>query len=373
MSKLALILKVKEDGSRKSRIILDMRKSGGNARCRVPERITLPRATDVVEGAKWMRDNSDRLEEQLRAEGYRDTDPRQAELFSVDLADAFCHWPVCQEELSNCVAPHVDPGKFVVFVALLFGFKGAPLLMGRLSAAIGRLIQALVHPWELQTQVYIDDILGVLTGPIEHRQKLLAMALYTLGAFGINVSLGKGERGRRLKWIGVTYDLDYPNTVVLGIPQKMVDELKVLLETAKGRGMIGVRTLRSLVGKLSWMAGVIPRMRWVVNVGYASLHSAEDSREKEIERAKARVDDKRVKVKLVHLKRLGPALPWLEEALQQPASWLIRYHKLANLPVLWGAVTDERGLNTGGPKRRHFERNSCPPRQTWREIQEENK
>ena len=354
MSKLAIILKVKEDGTRKSRIILDMRKSGGNARCRVPERITLPRATDVVEGAKWMRENADKLEEQLRAEdhrdtNYRDTDPDQAELFSVDLADAFCHWPVCQEELANCVAPHVDPGKFVVFVALLFGFKGAPLLMGRLSSAIGRLLQALVHPWELQTQVYIDDILGVLAGPIEHRQKLLAMALYTLGAFGINISLRKGERGRRLKWIGVTYDLDYPNKMVLGIPQKMVDELKLLLETAKGRGMIGVRTLRSLVGKLSWMAGVIPRMRWVVNVGYATLHSAaEDSVEKEIERAKARTDDKRIKVKLIHLKRLGPALPWLEEALQQPASWLIRHHKLEDLPVLWGVVTDASPMGLGG-------------------------
>ncbi len=266
-----------------------MRKSGGNARCRVPERIT--RATDVVEGARWMRENSTKLEEQLQAEDYRDTDPDQAEMFSIDLADAFCHWPVCQEELSNCVAPQVGLGKFVVFVALLFGFKGAPLLMGRLSSAIGRLLQALVHPWELQTQVYIDDILGVLAGPIEHRQKLLAMVLYTLGAFGINVSLKKGERGRRIKWIGVT---DYPTKLVLGISQKMVDELKSPLENAKGRGMIGIKILRSLVGKLSWMAGVIPRMRWVVNVGYATLHSAaEDSAEKEIERAKARTEDKK--------------------------------------------------------------------------------
>ena len=349
MSKLALILKVKEDGTKKSRIILDMKRSGGNARCRVPERITLPRATDVVEGAKWMMKNSQRLEEQLQAEGYRDKDPGQAELFSIDLADAFCHWPVCQEELANCVAPHVEPDKYVVFVALLFGFKGAPLLMGRLSAAIGRLIQAVVHPWELQTQVYIDDILGVMAGPIEHRQKLLSMVLYTLGAFGINVSLGKGERGRRLKWIGVTYDLNYPSTVILGIPQKMVDEIKSLVESIKGRGMIGAKELRSLVGKLSWMAGVIPRMRWIVNVGYATLlSSAEDTVEKEIERAQMRAMDKRVKVKLIHLKRLGPALPWLEAALDQPAHWLIRHHSLNDTPTLWGVTTDASPLGLGG-------------------------
>ena len=296
-----------------------------------------------------MKKHAEDLREQLRADGYRDTDPDQAEMFSIDLADAFCHWPVCQEELANCVAPHVEPGRFVVFVALLFGFKGAPLLMARLSAAIGRIIQAVVQPWEMQTQVYIDDILGVLAGPIEHRQKILSLALYTLGAFGINVSLAKGERGRRLKWIGVTYDLDYPNMVILGIPQKMVEEIKMLLEAILGRGMIGARELRSFVGKLSWMAGIIPRMRWIVNVGYATLMAVlEDSKEKEAERALSRQGDKRVKVKLVPLKRLGPALPWLQAALQQPDRLLIRHHKLEELPVLWGIVTDASPWGLGG-------------------------
>ena len=126
MSKLAIILKLKDDGSTKSRIILDMRRSGGNSRCRAPERITLPRATDVVKGATWMRDHANELREQLKPEGYRDTDPEQAEMFSIDLADAFCHWPVCQEELANCVAPHVIPGQFVVFEPFYLGSKEPP-------------------------------------------------------------------------------------------------------------------------------------------------------------------------------------------------------------------------------------------------------
>ena len=197
--------------------------------------------------------------------------------------------------------------------------------------------------------MYIDDILGVLAGPIERRQKILSMVLYTLGAFGINVSLAKGERGRRLKWIGVTYDLDYPNLLVLGIPQKMIDEIKALVESVMGRGMIGARELRSFVGKLSWMAGVIPRMRWIVNVGYATLASVlEDSKEREAERAMARKEDKRVKVKLVPLKRMGPALPWLQAALKRPSSLLIRQHKLEEVPVLWGIVTDASPVGLGG-------------------------
>lgn len=213
ISKLALILKQKDDGSVKSRIIMDLRRSGGNARCRVPERIVLPRVSDVVDSLVWMREHRGQLQGDLAQRGYKDIYPGKATLFSVDLEDAFCHWAVCKEELCNAVAPHVDPNRLVVFVALLFGYKSAPLLMGRLSAAIGRLLQALVKPYEMQVQVYIDDILGVLAGPRAQRQKLLSLVLYTLGAFGVKVSLKKGEQGPRIKWIGVTFEINYPENV----------------------------------------------------------------------------------------------------------------------------------------------------------------
>ena len=46
--KMALILKEKEDSSVKRCIILDMRRSFGNARAKVDEKIVLPRLTDVT-------------------------------------------------------------------------------------------------------------------------------------------------------------------------------------------------------------------------------------------------------------------------------------------------------------------------------------
>ena len=54
MSRLALITKVKESGAKKLRVIIDLLRSGGNSRARVPERIILPRISrccGVVEGA----------------------------------------------------------------------------------------------------------------------------------------------------------------------------------------------------------------------------------------------------------------------------------------------------------------------------------
>lgn len=43
-----------------------------------------------------------------------------------------------------------------------FGFKAAPLMMGRLSAALGSLSQSLVLPNEAVIQIYIDIVPGGL-------------------------------------------------------------------------------------------------------------------------------------------------------------------------------------------------------------------
>ena len=53
-SKMALIIKEKEDGSTKRRLVIDLRRSQGNARCRINERIVVPRLEDVVKMAQDM-------------------------------------------------------------------------------------------------------------------------------------------------------------------------------------------------------------------------------------------------------------------------------------------------------------------------------
>lgn len=57
VSKLALIVKEKEDGSFKRRVIIDLLRSGGNKRCKVRERIVLPRIVDVRDSLKYLREN----------------------------------------------------------------------------------------------------------------------------------------------------------------------------------------------------------------------------------------------------------------------------------------------------------------------------
>eukprot|EP00434_Breviolum_minutum_P040624 symbB.v1.2.036105.t1/scaffold5010.1/size60825/7 len=65
-SRMALLLKEKPDGTTKRRIILDMRRSGGNSRAKVRERIILPRLGDVVDMVKNLKSRESELFEQLQ-------------------------------------------------------------------------------------------------------------------------------------------------------------------------------------------------------------------------------------------------------------------------------------------------------------------
>ena len=63
VSKLALLIKNKDDGGVKRRIIIDLLRCGGNARCRVPERIVLPRVVDVINGFRYLWSTGGRVEQ----------------------------------------------------------------------------------------------------------------------------------------------------------------------------------------------------------------------------------------------------------------------------------------------------------------------
>eukprot|EP00435_Cladocopium_sp_Y103_P011877 s4293_g3.t1 len=349
-SKLALILKQKADGSTKRRIVIDMKRSQGNSRAQVKERIILPRAQDVVASLRVMKAREHELKEepQLRsilkgAQGYEES---EIEFFLVDLQDAFCHFGVHPQELRHCVSPGLQSGTAILWIAMLFGFKAAPLVMGRLSAAIGRLTQSLFHPAAGQVQIYIDDLVLIIRGSRALRNLHMSKVLHVLAAFGVRIAMHKGERGRRFTWIGTTFDLQ-PLKIVLGAPSKMIDEIKETLNQWSGRGMVPTKELRSFLGKLACVAGIVPRLRWTVATLYAVLTKVLQEEHLEHERAQKRVD-KRPKIGLVATKRMGTALPWLKAAFESPSTMLIRHEPLVEKAPVWGVVTDASPRGVGG-------------------------
>ena len=341
VSKMALILKEKEDGSVKRRIILDMRRSFGNSRARVEERITLPRLVDVTSmlqeiektrgGPKGKREN---------------TNTDDFKFYLLDMQDAFCHFPVIKQELRHCITPDEHDEEALLWTAMLFGYKAAPLIMGRLSSAVGRLLQSMLDPKVAQMQVYVDDILLAALGDKDAREKRLAAVLYTAAAFGVQINLKKGERGRRVTWIGCTIEvpaveIGEPEVVVLGISKQMIDQVIVTLQTWTGGGMGTVKEPRATTGRLSWVGGVLPRLRWTVNVLYATLAQVErDQRDGTEERRAAAREDSRSKAGLFPIKRLGGVHHWLLKLLENPVEHLVRVERMKKPLVSMGIITD---------------------------------
>jgi hypothetical protein len=216
ISKLALILKEKEDGSIKRRVIIDLLRSGGNSRCKIRERIVLPRVQDVVDSLKYLREQRFGVMLKAQKEDWPDQEQCQdIELVSADLADAYCHLAVAEKELGNGVTPSTSQGKYLVFTAMLFGFRGAPLIMGRFAATLARMLQALIPADEMQSQLYMDDPLWMLQGPKWRRQENLALILYMCGALGVNLQFKKGFRGTDAVWIGTRRELNLAEGVLI--------------------------------------------------------------------------------------------------------------------------------------------------------------
>ena len=106
----------------------------------MPERIILPRIADVVASLRELF---------RKREANSNTGDWEMELISADLSDA-CMLFV--DEIQNCLAPGLDDDELVLFKAMIFGFKGAPLVMGRFSSAAMRLCQFMMPEAQGQIQ-----------------------------------------------------------------------------------------------------------------------------------------------------------------------------------------------------------------------------
>eukprot|EP00435_Cladocopium_sp_Y103_P014598 s616_g3.t1 len=339
VSKLALITKHKESGEVKHRIIVDLLRSGGNLRAAVPERIVLPRISDLVASIRKLWAQRDPQAE---------VDPSWGvELFGADLADAYYHFGIDEREIPHSIAPSLDQ-RMLVFRAMSFGYRGAPLIMGRLTAALMRLWQAAVPQGKAHLQCYMDDPVLVMMAPLEERHQTLSLLLYTAHTFGLRLSFGKAERGLRLTWIGVTVEIDVSSReIVLVPPAKLVEE--TLNQLQSWSGMVPLKTLRSTTGKLSWVAGILPRARWAVSILYATIADVERDmkQNKEHDRARRRAGDDRDKTGLVPVKRLQLARTWLLAMLRADEIWRARRIPMEPKPPALAITTDASPFGVG--------------------------
>ena len=306
ISRLGLIIKERPEGT-KRRIILDLRRSKGNDKAVLPERLVLPRPIDAIDMIREAYQNRQQVGSQ---EGYA------RELAVVDISDAFMALGVHQDEQGHTLAPGVGGPNFYMFVALLFGYKTAPLLWSRAASLLARMLQSFFQTHEAVHQVYLDDSLWLLQGTLSQRNSHLSLILMTMLAFGFKVSVKKGERAEQVQWIGVKFTLT-PDYILMGIPEKYTKELIALLRSWDKSGMAPVKQLRQAAGKISWLSGILPKTRWIVSIFYRVLHDrCEDvASGSEAQRRQNRTDN-RNKDHLFAVKQVDQARTWLIKFLE---------------------------------------------------------
>ena len=263
VSRLGLIVKVKDSGETKRRVIIDLRRSGGNSKSSLPEKLILPRPVDATRMMKAIREKENLSEKK---------DPTwSTELGVIDISDAFTVLPVAEAERKHCLTPGIEANVIYQFQALLFGFKVAPLLYSRFAALVARLLAGTVTLEKGGHQVYLDDSLWMLQGSLKKRSTTLAAILMTMLALGAKLSLGKGCRSRSVDWIGVKFTLVEEDTAVLTLPERFLEEMIQLLTSWEGKGYAAIKELRKAAGKAAWLAGILPRAKWVTAVLYSVL------------------------------------------------------------------------------------------------------
>ena len=241
LSKLACLVQEKADGSRKTRLICDLRASRANELVKLFERLVLPRVSDVISDIRRLA----RLCGQS-ADG--------VELLVCDFRDAFHHMGVLRVEQRHQVVQ--TPGGVWVYTSLTFGGAGSPLVWGRVAAWLGRVTASLYPPDLVRTEIFTDDPLVAVRGSHKERRTRLKVILLLWSALGFRMSWRKLTLGKSAQWIGVRFDLQ-PDAIIAGLlpsfAKKLLEEARAMLAETS----VPMPRLRRFVGKASFAAGLL--------------------------------------------------------------------------------------------------------------------
>lgn len=298
VSKLAALSKVREDGSTKLRLIVDMRRSEVNAHVRLGERIVLPRISDAIHDVLALSRST------------QEVPGSEVELLVVDFADAFQTLGVHPDELRHQVVAGLD-GEYYGLESVAFGGAGSPLLWGRAAAFLGRSGQALFAPGEARIELFVDDPIVCAAGSRSQRVRCFCVLLLWWLALGLGISWAKLQRGAAVIWIGAQISVASASSVVVSLPERFVhaltqDVLSVLGGSSKSRKAQNraapLALVQAMAGRASWAAGVVPCLGSMLEPIWAAIA--------DVRRHPARVTEV-----WVPLRRIRHACAWILEVL----------------------------------------------------------
>ena len=311
LNRLGLISKTRPDGTVKHRLIWDLRRSEVNSLVRQGERIVLPRLLDAV---------SDALDLSL-VHG-----TAEVRFLGTDITDAFHLIPIAPEEypFTCCAAGE----HFYYFRVLVFGAASAPTVWGRFGAWLGRSTAAVTDPRFFRGEMYVDDPLYTLGGGgAPDRAREGALALLWAAVVGYPLSWPKTSGGTQVQWIGATLTIR-PSEIQVSVPAGKIAEARSSAEALSRRGVASRRGLRALAGRLSYFAGLVPRLRPFVRPLWAAATSPPAGSS--------------LPAGLVHTKRYVHSMAWIRAFLCGTRGPLSRSFGLHDdrRPLAWSITTD---------------------------------
>ena len=283
---LGTVSKQRTDGSWKHRLIQDLRANRVNAAVELPERMVLPRPVELASDL-------------ARMAAARDPDD-VIMVGIVDFADAFMSIPLDPAERRfNCASLPQDlrreraalhtrepeAGRVIVWRVLGFGGRPNPLVFGRVTSVLMRLVQAILTARrDLQgpsgdelaqeedcafldaaarCHLYVDDAAAAFCGSreeVEEAFDLLLLMWLVMGApiAWPKVGLEAVTSGAPTRWIGVEFSIAQ-GSARMRLPADFVEELLAQLRAARARdGRISDTEAAQLVGRAGRVAFVVP-------------------------------------------------------------------------------------------------------------------
>ena len=264
LTQLACIEKEK-DGKIKTRLIVDMRRSGVNGCMKLFERVCLPRVSDVACSAR-----------ELLKDMHSD---ETLEFMVIDFSDAFYTLHLKPEERKWVCIKAID-GSYILPKCICFGLACGPVLWGRVAASAMRLAQACFPTKTARLQCYVDDPIIVAKGRTSADRSfwfLQTTLLWT--ALGFKLAWHKAKRGTSIDWIGVQLTLAGDNLRHLMIslpPDKVAKVIEAMQAVETCKGVISTKRLEQLCGLLSWVSHLIPIARPWTSQLWAAVAMSKD-------------------------------------------------------------------------------------------------
>ena len=219
MSNLACVRSVRADGTRKHRLVVDLRQSGVNSVAPLGERLVLPRIWDAVQPGIY------RCRQAAADES--------VSMVAVDFKGAHHTTGVGPAEIRHRAAQGPE-GRLYAYRALTLGGGASPLVWGRAGARLGRSTSSPFGADKARLQLYVDDPLMLSRGTPSTIRMHMCVALLWWQCVGLPISWNKLQVGPSVSWIGMHVPILSSNSIfhlTESVARKLADACEEVLVT----------------------------------------------------------------------------------------------------------------------------------------------